>query len=195
MMNPWVQLTDSLLAEKIMAGDAAAYGAVYDRYAPALLRHLMYRTPNRETAEDLLSKTFLKVWEYVRSGKKIKYLRQFLYTSAQNALTDFYRRKDYSDVLADDLTDYDRPDENERTIVMLDRDFDRATLDEALAKIKPAFRDILVMRYIDELEIEEAAVALSVTSNAVYVRTHRALKALKEVLENDFSARLRSLKQ
>jgi len=194
MVNPWVQLTDAVLSERVRSGDYSAFGAVYDRYAPALLRHLIYRTPNRETAEDLLSKTFLKVWEYVRSGGQIKNLRQFLYTVAQNSLTDFYRRKDYSDVLVEDLTDYDRPDENNRTIIALDSGFDKETLASALAKVKPIFRDVLVMRYIDELEIDEVAAALGLTSNAVYVRSHRALRALKAVLENDFSLRLRSLK-
>jgi DNA-directed RNA polymerase specialized sigma24 family protein len=38
------------------------------------------------------------------------------------------------------------------------------------------------MRYIDELEIEEVAKMLEVTPNAVYVRVHRALKSLKEVM-------------
>jgi RNA polymerase sigma-70 factor, ECF subfamily len=185
MLNPWVQLTDALLAEKVMSGDIDAFGAVYDRYASALLRHLSYRTPNREIAEDLLSKTFLKVWEYVRSGKKISYLRQFLYTTATNALTDFYRRKDSSDVLSEDMTDYDRPDENDRTTVMLDGEYDRLALDRALSKIKPEFRDVLVMRYIDELEMKEAAAALGVSANAVYVRTHRALKALKKAIQED----------
>jgi len=182
MANPWTKLTDALLAEKVMKGDAEAFSAVYDRYAPALLRHLSYRTPNKETAEDLLSKTFLKSWEYVRSGKKITYLKQFLYTTAQNALTDHYRRKNNSDILSDDMTDYDRPDEHDRTTVLMDREFDKVALAEALGKIKPEFRDVLVMRFLDELEINEVAKVLDASPNAVYVRIHRALKSLKEVL-------------
>jgi RNA polymerase sigma-70 factor, ECF subfamily len=185
MQNPWTRLSDALLAEKVTRGDADAFSEVYDRYAPAILRHLSYRTPNKETAEDLLSKTFLRAWEYVRGGKKITYLKQFLYATAQNALVDYYRRKNSSDILSEDMTEYDRPDENDRTVIMLDRDFDKARITEALAKIKPEFRDVLVMRFIDELEIKEVANALEITPNAVYVRVHRALKALKEVMIND----------
>lgn len=182
MANAWTKLTDALLAERIQRGDHEAFSAAYDRYAPLILRHLSYRAPNKETAEDLTSKTFLKVWEYVKSGKKITYLKQFLYTTAQNALTDHYRRKSTADVPTDDLTAYDRPDEHDRATVMLDHEFDKAALAEALSKIKPEFRDVLVMRYIDELEIEEVAKALDVSPNAVYVRVHRALKSLKEVM-------------
>jgi RNA polymerase sigma-70 factor (ECF subfamily) len=182
MANPWTKLTDSLLAERVQRGDDKAFAEVYERYAPVILRHLSYRTPNKETAEDLLSKTFLKCWEYVRSGKKITYLKQFLYTTAQNALTDHYRRKSTADIPSDDLTAYDRPDEHDRATVMLDREFDKVALAEALAKIRPEFRDVLVMRYIDELEIDEVAKTLDVTPNAIYVRIHRALKSLKEVL-------------
>ena len=175
-------MSDALLAAKVSQGDAEAFATVYDRYAPALLRHLSYRSPNRETAEDILSKTFLRVWEYVRSGKKITYLKQFLYTTAQNALADMYRRKENTDVLSDDLTEYDRPDERNQTVVMLDRDFDKVKLASALSAVKPEFRDVLVMRFIDELEIKEVAAHLKITPNAVYVRIHRALKSLKEVL-------------
>jgi len=182
MANPWTKLTDSLLAQRIAQGDHEAFGAAYDRYAPMILRHLLYRAPNKETAEDLLSKTFLRCWEYVRSGKKITYLKQFLYTTAQNALTDHYRRKSTADIPSDDLTAYDRPDERDTATVMLDREYDKIALANALAKIRPEFRDVLVMRYIDELEIAEVAKTLEVTPNAVYVRIHRALKSLKEVL-------------
>lgn len=182
MVNPWTKLTDALLAQRVQRGDPEAFAAAYDRYAPMILRHLSYRAPNKETAEDLLSKTFLKCWEYVRSGKKIVYLKQFLYTTAQNALTDHYRRKSTADIPTDDFTAYDRPDEHDHTTVMLDRDFDKVALAESLAKIRPEFRDVLVMRYIDELEINEVAKTLKVSPNAVYVRLHRALKSLKEVM-------------
>lgn len=182
MQNPWIKLTDALLAERVMHGDVDAFAAVYDRYAPMLLRHLSYRAPNKEIAEDLLSKTFLKSWEYVKSGKKITYLKQFLYTTAQNALTDYYRRKENNDIVSDDMTLFDRPDEADAATVMIDHDFDKVFLAEALAKIKPEFRDVLVMRYIDELEIDELAKTLDTTPNAIYVRIHRALKSLKQIL-------------
>ncbi len=175
-------MTDALLAERVQRGDPEAFSAAYDRYAPMIYRHLCFRAPNKEVAEDLLSQTFLKCWEYVRSGKKISYLKQFLYTTAQNALTDHYRRKSTSDVPTEDLTDYDRPDEHEHAMALLDRDYDKVALAEALSKIRPEFRDVLVMRYIDELEINEVAKTLQVSPNAVYVRLHRALKSLKQVM-------------
>lgn len=184
MVNPWIQLTDALLADKVSRGDVDAFAAVYDRYSPALLRHLLYRTPSREVAEDLLSKTFLKTWEYVHSGKKITYLKQFLYATAQNALVDHYRRKDANDVVSDDMEEYDRPDERDHAAVFVDRELDKTELDSHLSKIKPEFRDILVMKYIDELEIKEIAKMINATPNAIYVRVHRALKALKEQIGN-----------
>jgi RNA polymerase sigma-70 factor, ECF subfamily len=182
MANPWTKLTDALLAKRIEQGNPEAFSAAYDRYAPMILRHLSYRAPDKETAEDLLSKTFLKCWEYVKSGKKITYLKQFLYTTAQNALTDHYRRKSTADLPTEDMTTYDRPDERDRATVLMDKDFDKVALAEALSKIRPEFRDVLIMRFLDELEINEVAKALNTTPNAVYVRVHRALKSLKEVL-------------
>jgi RNA polymerase sigma-70 factor (ECF subfamily) len=185
MQNPLVKIQDALLAERINQGDSDAFAELYDRYAPKLHRHLMLRTSMKEVAEDLLSKVFLNVWEYVRSGKTLKYVQSFLYTVTNNVLTDHYRRNATAPILVEDVTEYDRPDPNE-TIPIVDGVLDRTQIHDALDKIKPVFRDVLIMKYVDELDIPEMAALLEVTPNALYVRLHRALKELKEVLQDRY---------
>lgn len=186
MQKPWTSFQDALLAERINRGDADAFAEAYDRYAPRLYRHLLLRTSQKETAEDLLSKVFLRAWEYVRSGKTIQYLQSFLYTVTNNILTDHYRRNAHAPVAVEDITQFDQPIPD-KTIPMVDADYDRAALETAIAKLKPEFRDVLVMRYIDDLTITEVSQILEASPNAVYVRTHRALRALREHLDPKYA--------
>ena len=185
MQKPWTQIQDALLAEHINRGDVDAFSEAYDRYAPRLYRHLLLRTSQKEIAEDLLSKLFLQVWEYVRSGKTLRYLQSFLYTVANNVLTDHYRRSAKAPIPVEDITLYDRPGEDE-TVPMIDATFDRETMKGALSKLKPEFRDVLVMRYVDDMDIPQMAKLLDATPNAIYVRVHRALKSLRVVMDKDY---------
>jgi RNA polymerase sigma-70 factor (ECF subfamily) len=182
VQKPWDKIQEVLLTERINRGDVDAFTEAYDRYAPKLYRHLALRTSQKEIAEDLLSKLFLQVWEYVRSGKTLRYLQSFLYTAANNALTDHYRRNAKAPIAVEDITLYDRPGEDE-TVPMIDAGFDRETIRGALGKLRPEFRDVLVMRYIDDMDISRMATLLDVSSNAIYVRVHRALKALRDVMK------------
>jgi RNA polymerase sigma-70 factor (ECF subfamily) len=186
MQKPWTQLQDALLAERINQGDSEAFAEAYDRYAPRLHRHLLLRTSDKETAEDLLSKVFLRAWEYVREGKTLRYLQSFLYTVTNNILTDHYRRSAHAPLAVEDVTAYDRPGPDE-TIPAIDAGYDRAVLEAALGKIRTEFRDVLVMRYIDDLSIGEIARIMQITPNTVYVRNHRALKALREHLDPKYA--------
>jgi len=182
MEKPWSKLHDALLAERVNRGDVEAFAEAYDRFAPRLFRHLLLRTNQKETAEDLLSQTFLRAWEYVRAGNALTYLQSFLYTVANNALTDHYRRDAHSPIPVEDITIFDRPD-SDRTLPTIDASFDRAVIEAALAKLPNEYRDVLVMRFIDELEIKEIAQMTGGTPNAIYVRTHRALRALREHID------------
>jgi RNA polymerase sigma-70 factor (ECF subfamily) len=190
MQNPLRQLQDAVLAERINQGDADAFSEAYDRYAQRLYRHLLLRTSQKEIAEDLLSKVFLNAWEYVRGGKTLRYLQSFLYTVTNNVLTDHYRRNATAPIPVEDVTLYDRPDPSE-TEPMIDATFDRAVVHGALGKLKPIFRDVLVLKYVDELDIPEMAEVLETSPNAIYVRLHRALKALHEVLKHDYESKIR----
>ncbi len=181
MQKPWTTIQDAILCERINQGDADAFGEAYDRYAPRLYRHLRLRTSSHEIAEDLLSKVFLQVWEYVRGGKTLRYLQSFLYTVTHNALTDHYRRAAHAAVPVADMTEFDQP-APDATVPMIDASFDRAVLEQGLEKLKREYRDVLVMRYVDDMEIPEMTKVLEVSANALYIRMHRALRALREVL-------------
>ena len=73
-------------------GDADAFGALYDRYQPEILRYLTHRVRAPEVAEDLAQHVFLKAWQamprYQQRGVPFK---AWLYRMAHNQMVDHYR--------------------------------------------------------------------------------------------------------
>jgi RNA polymerase sigma-70 factor (ECF subfamily) len=60
----------------------------------------------------------------------------------------------------------------------------------ALAELPTAFREVLTLRFEEEMKLEEIAVALALPLGTVKTRLHRALKALKRVLETESGTRI-----
>jgi RNA polymerase sigma-70 factor (ECF subfamily) len=152
----------------------------YDEYGDAIFRFCFAKTSNRDTALDITQDTFTKTWIYLTEGKEIKNMRAFLYQVARNLITDHFRKKKSSslDAILEEGIDFGH-EEHERMKDTLNAAQSVAILND----LKDQDRDILIMRFIEDMEIVDIAEALNEKENTVSVRIHRALKKA-EVLMN-----------
>ncbi len=153
----------------------------YDRYADAIYRHCFFRIFSKPLAEELTQETFLKTWQYLAAGKEVQNLRAFLYRVANNLIIDYVRKKkeERLDVLMENSADVEPSYDgrNEMETAELARE-----IAEVMQELRTEDREILTMRYLDQLELKEIADTLGITANNVSVRLNRALKALRELL-------------
>lgn len=167
------------LLRRIHRGDASAFAETYDLFAPKIYRHALYRTSSKEVAEDIMSQTFLKGWEFIsKNPREVTYLKAFIYRIANNLIIDFYRSKARKPVSLTDEMEQVLPDDiviEEETDLVLRRD----RMHEALCLLKEETRELLIMRFIDELSMDEIAELKGKNKNALYVAIHRAVKELK----------------
>lgn len=166
---------------RIRKGDGAAFTEVYRDYAPRIWRHAYYRTSSRETADDIMGETFLKAWEFIRlRADEVIHLRAFLYRIANNLVIDHYRARAHAAVrMEEDLErtlGYDA-----RLAELVDERTRSEQLRRALGRLPTESRDLLVMRFLDELPVGEIAETLGKNRDATYVSIHRAVKKLKEI--------------
>ena len=153
----------------------------YDELADALFRHCYFRVGDREKAKDLLQETFAKTWQYLAERGKIDNLRAFLYRVATNLIIDLFRKK-RPEISLEDL--------KERGFE-IGSNADKKLRNEVagkeallfLRKLKPEYREVIIMRYIDDLSLKEIAEILNDTENNVSVRIHRGLKQIRELLK------------
>ncbi len=168
-----------MLLARIQSGDGTAFVEAYDLFAPKLYRHALFRTSSPEVAEDIASETFARAWESIREkASEIRHLKAFLYRIADNLIIDHYRRNAKAAVpIGEEIEETLRApgDPHER----VDRMLAGEAMAGHLAKLRPEARDLLVMRYIDDLPIEHIAETTGKKKNAIYVALHRAVKELK----------------
>ena len=160
-------------------GGAEAEFADFVRSSSAELgRVAWFLCGDRTRAEDLLQHAYLRTWSHwgrVRTGNPVAYTRRVLVNLAKDRWRDRARR--VSEAPLTDTGDVADPsgDAGERSVL-------RQALLVAAAELPPRQRAVLVLRYFDELSVEETAAALGCSAGTVKSQTHHALNRLRERL-------------
>lgn len=170
----------------------AAYLEAFEEHGDALFRHALFRLSNREKARDLTQETFLKTWDYLRTGKTVRSWKSFLYRVLNNLIVDEYRKT--KEISLDTLFEEDAG--NAETLVAYGskRDVEEAFderlevehVKELIAALPAHHATIITLRYIDGFSPKEIAAQMRVSENVVSVRIHRALNHLKSLFDDRY---------
>jgi RNA polymerase sigma-70 factor, ECF subfamily len=168
------------------------------RYQHRLLRYLLYLTSNREMAEDLFQEVWMRV--LVRGAQFNGQARfdTWLFTIARNLVIDQRRKKTMSslDELFEAGADDDRPmnleiaDGDPTPFDRLSNLEDREQIVAALMTLDTLYREVLVLRFHEELSLEEIAKVTCAPLSTVKSRLYRGLAAIKPTLERSRGRRL-----
>jgi len=171
----------SSLIDKAQEGDKDAFGQIYQLFYKRIYRYCRYNTRDQIIAQDLCQETFLRAWRSISgfSHNKGGSFQAYLFKIAHNLIVDLSRKKKevsinfYEDTLETDQN----LDEN------IQRQEDIKKIRSALSKLEQKERQIVVLRYFEEMTSAEVARILKIHEGALRVRTHRILKKLKDVLQ------------
>lgn len=179
---------DTFLLLQLKTKDPTVFGRFYDAYIGRIHRFIYFKVSSKEEAEDLTAETFLKVWQHLFENKKIDNLNAFVYQVARNLVIDHYRKRSQQRLFVDNLaTDEDIaaiPDPNQPNIEeQLQVLSDMVLVEKYLRRLKDEYREAIILRYIDELSVSEMSKILDKSKGTVRVLCHRALHALKAIIE------------
>jgi RNA polymerase sigma-70 factor, ECF subfamily len=159
----------------------ADFLAAYDSHTDALFRHVFMRVRDREAATDIVQETFSRAWLYLSQGKKIEYMRAFLYRVANNLIVDGSRKKRTSSLDAMmEIDGFEPRDEMAKDPVEIPQTREAVAL---LTSLDEIYRTAITMRFIDELSPKEIATKLNVSENVVSVRIHRGIARLAKMMD------------
>ena len=184
------KIEEKLLLYKIKKKDRQAYIKAYDLYINQLYRFIYFKVGSREEAEDLCSAVFLKAWHHILSNslKQEKTLKALLYKIARNLIIDHYRRSKARETVSlnhGSGGSLEIVDDKQNAGQLMETKADLLVLETKLPELKDEYREIIILRFINELSIKEIADILNKPKGNIRVLIFRALKALKELLEND----------
>lgn len=140
----------------------------------ALSRSAFLLTGNREAAEDLVQETYVDTvrrWRGIDHDNPEPYVRRIMYSR----FVDGLRRRRLLELPSEDVPEGSRPEDVAESAV------DRLTLLDALERITPRQRAMLVLRFYDDLTEVQTAEALKVSTSTVKTQTRLALKRLREL--------------
>ena len=167
--------SDEALIALINQGDSAAFEVLYYRHRDWVANLAFRFTRDRDLALDVLQETFLYVLGKFPGFSLTCQFRSFLYPAVRN-LSIAARRK------AERLQSGDA-DALEQIVAPLpcdEGDSDRAQLSIVLTGLPEAQREVMLLRFVDGLSLDEIAAALGVPTGTVKSRLHNALATLRE---------------
>jgi RNA polymerase sigma-70 factor, ECF subfamily len=157
--------------------DAAAFGELYDFYLPRIYGFVYRRVQERSVAEDLTAATFQRALETLRHRDfRNDAFGGWLYRVASNAVVDHVRHGSRLTHL--DGTDGSSGDAFAAALEGLD-------LRAALERLAPAHRQVLALRFYDDLSADEASAVLGCSRATFAVRLHRAIAALRGAMAQE----------
>ncbi|MCA9359046.1 RNA polymerase sigma factor [Candidatus Kaiserbacteria bacterium] len=165
----------------------ARFLKAFEEYNDALFRHAFSRISNRERAIDLVHDTYTKVWSYIRDGYEIENFRPFLYKVLNNLVIDEYRKRKESSL--DALLEIEGVDEgsfdelSENSVESLAATIDGQKAFDLLSELPDQYREVIIMRFVDQLGPREISELIEETENVISVRIHRGLKLLRQKIE------------
>lgn len=182
------KVKEKSLQERLKHKDSQAFADFYDKNIDDIYRFIYFKVGRRDDANDLSSLVFLKTWEYLQKNglKDSVTLRALVYKIARNVVIDHYRNSRPDDLSLDDENNkIDVVDENYNLEEEVsDRD-DYEKMLHKMMELKNEYREILIMRFVNELSLSEIANISGKKSVNVRVLLHRAIKALKDIMKDD----------
>jgi RNA polymerase sigma-70 factor (ECF subfamily) len=179
-------LTDEEIIRRVLSGETALYEIIMRRYNQRLYRAARAILRDDTEAEDVLQDTYVRAYQHLdQFAGRAKFSTWLTRIAVHEALARVERRKRYDSLDEIDIhgkgtpmPQSNLPDPESQTAQVETRQL----LEEAILSLPDAYRSVLMLRDLEEMNTAEAAEALDLTEDNVKVRLHRARALLRKEL-------------
>lgn len=158
-----------------------AFDRLYEHYLPRIYGYIMNRCRNREIAEDVTSRAFIKAMSKIKTFEYRGFtFGAWLYRIAHNTLIDYFRKNpnrkvaEAEDVESDEKTDTSAQRLERQRIVL-----------KALKELPKQYQEIISLKFFEDMSNEEMAEILGCKKATLAVKLHRSLKAFKKTVKKE----------
>ena len=174
------------------AKDPAAFGELFEEYFDSILRYCIYHTAHVETARDITAETFYKAFKNINRFRfTAAPFSAWLYRIARNEIVDSFRSKKYRHKKLSEAMKREEffgfesrsylVDETEALQQKLEKNRAYQQIRHAMEKLPIHYRDVLVLRYVEEKKISEISTILCKKEGTVKSLISRGISALREL--------------
>lgn len=177
---------DEILAKQIQDGDDNAYQELTRKYLGPIYNFLLRLTRNPQNAQDLTQETFIKTWRHIKKFDPEQNLKTWIFTIARRTAFDFFKKKrtyvfsDFEDESGTNIILETLEDTNPLPLAHAELEELRKNFSEKLASIPTHYREVLLLRYMEDLPFNEIASITGKPENTVKSLHRRGLARLRE---------------
>jgi len=154
---------------------------IYDQYYLPIYRFIFRQVGDIDVSRELSSEVFHRMLKQNQNGAdRLEHITPWLYCVARNLVIDHYRRQQYRNHFS---LDDEFVESSNNTAEIAETQITAEKVRIALTKLTPDQRQVVVLKFIEGLSNQEVADALSKPVGAVKALQHRALVALRHLLE------------
>ncbi|NBM18573.1 ECF subfamily RNA polymerase sigma factor, BldN family [Streptomyces sp. GC420] len=173
------------LVERAQAGEAEAFGRLYDQYSDTVYRYIYYRVGGKATAEDLTSETFLRALRRISTFTwQGRDFGAWLVTIARNLVADHFKSSRFRlEVTTGEMLDANEVERSPEDSVL--ESLSNAALLEAVRKLNPQQQECVTLRFLQGLSVAETAKVMGKNEGAIKTLQYRAVRTLARLLPED----------
>jgi len=153
-----------------------------------LRQYSFLRVHNKALSEDLVQETFLRAWKYLCKGGEIIIMKAFLFHILHGLIIDEYRKQKHRsfslDILQEDGFDVQTDEHTHKG-----ESIDIIVVVEYITLLPDKYREIVYMRLVLDMTLEEIALEVKKTKNVVSVQIHRGIKMIKRSYNNTIAGK------
>ncbi|MET9920663.1 ECF subfamily RNA polymerase sigma factor, BldN family [Streptomyces sp. NPDC059605] len=173
------------LVERAQAGEAEAFGRLYDQYSDTVYRYIYYRVGGKATAEDLTSETFLRALRRISTFTwQGRDFGAWLVTIARNLVADHFKSSRFRlEVTTGEMLDANEVERSPEDSVL--ESLSNAALLQAVRRLNPQQQECVTLRFLQGLSVAETARVMGKNEGAIKTLQYRAVRTLARLLPDD----------
>ncbi len=161
-------------------GDPEAFDAIYKEFLTPVYRYIFLRIRHKETTQDLTQAVFIKIFKSLNKINDFEHPLAYFFTVSRNTVIDYYRSAKHTENLPDDIFLEDTTSKNANEALNTEADLNQVK--KAIIKLSPEQKEIILLKYFQDLTNKEISQLLGKSEEAVRQLQSRAIKKIRELL-------------
>ena len=175
------RLTDEQLVEIIREKDRELYGEIIRRYQAKLSHYLKKSISDQDELEDVLQAVFIKTYENLYGFDVRKKFSSWIYRIAHNNAVNYWKKNQRRPISLEEV-EYKIIDEKIDLPGQTDDEIARKKIKKFLSDLKPKYREVLILFFLEQKSYEEISDILRIPKNTVGTLISRGKQILKKIL-------------
>jgi RNA polymerase sigma-70 factor (ECF subfamily) len=176
-------IPDRDLVERLQSADLSALGMLYDRHRQMVYRTALAITGDADAAADLLQDVFLRLYRFIERVDPLLPLEPWLYRMTANLAYTWVKRQSRWSRPLEDLADWLTGSRKNAHLQIANWTDEVGLVQQAMLNLPVNQRVVVVMFYVNDLQVQEIADILDIPVGTVKSRLHYGRQALKDSLE------------